>query len=130
MNREGIENLGFLQPDDLPDLMGRSGAFVLPSRHEPWGVALHEAAAAGLPIVASDACGSADHLVDAGRNGFVFPSESPSDLADALIRLHRLSPEERTRMGHHSFDLSKQFTPAAWVDTLLDAVERHGPRTS
>jgi glycosyltransferase involved in cell wall biosynthesis len=124
-DREGIEDLGFLQPDGLPGLMARAGAFILPSRHEPWGVVLHEAAATGLPIVASSACGSGDHLVETGRNGFVFDSESASGLAEALIRLHRLSPEERAQMGQHSFELSQQFTPAAWVDVLLEAVEQH-----
>ena len=44
-------NIGFVQPEQLPDLMAGATAFVLPSRIEPWGVVLHEAASSGLPLV-------------------------------------------------------------------------------
>ena len=47
----GAEDLGFLRGRDLAAVMGSSGAFVLPSAFEPWGVALIEAAAAGLPLI-------------------------------------------------------------------------------
>ena len=49
-----IENKGFIQPKYLNDLLLNSSALILPSRYEPWGVIVHEAAAAGLPIIISD----------------------------------------------------------------------------
>ena len=65
----GVEMLGFVQPDDLPAVLERAGCLVLPSRFEPWGVVVHEAAAAGLPIVCTPVCGAATRLVLDGYNG-------------------------------------------------------------
>ncbi|HEX6568379.1 MAG TPA: glycosyltransferase, partial [Acidimicrobiales bacterium] len=73
---DGVEMLGFVQPDDLPGLLGRSGCLVLPSRFEPWGVVVHEAVTAGLPVVCTWVCGAASRLVLDGYNGAVV---SPDD---------------------------------------------------
>ena len=65
-----IEVRGFVQPEELPELARTAGAFVLPSHIEPWGVALHEFAAAGLPVIASEACGAATAFLKNGYNGY------------------------------------------------------------
>lgn len=59
----GAVERGFVQPKDLPAVMAGAAAFILPSLFEPWGVVLQEAAAAGLPLIASHACGAAVHLL-------------------------------------------------------------------
>jgi hypothetical protein len=74
---DGVDMLGFVQPDDLPGLLARAGCLVLPSRFEPWGVVVHEAAAAGLPVVASSASGAASRLVVDGYNGVIVPPGAP-----------------------------------------------------
>lgn len=55
---EGVKNLGFKQPNELPDILAKAGIFVLPSLIDHWGVALAEACGAGLPVIATSACGS------------------------------------------------------------------------
>ena len=115
---KGIEDRGFVQPDQLPALMSEASAFVLPSRYEPWGVVIHEAATAGLPVLSSDASGAAVHLVQDGFNGFVFESGNAVHLAEKMKRLTRLSEDSLTEMGDHSHLLSKQFTPERWANTL------------
>lgn len=114
----GAEDRGFVQPQDLPALMQNASAFVLPSRFEPWGVVVQEAAASSLPLILSDACGSAAHLLRPYLNGFIFPAGSTSDLANALQELHHLEPERRLAYGRASYDLSKQYTPERWAETL------------
>ena len=47
--------------------------FALLSRHEPWGVAVNEAAASGLPLLLSDRVGAAADLLRDGENGFLVP---------------------------------------------------------
>ena len=47
-----------MQPEDLLAFMSTGKAFVLPSTFEPWGVAVHEFAAAGYPLILSDAVGA------------------------------------------------------------------------
>jgi glycosyltransferase involved in cell wall biosynthesis len=118
----GIENRGFVQPDTLPSLMGEAGAFVLPSREEPWGVVVEEAAAAGLPLICSDACGSAVHLLKDRYNGFLVQSDRADHLARRLVTISMLSDEDRREMGARSHELSKQYTPARWADTLISGI--------
>lgn len=125
----GVENLGFVQPEDLPRLMQKSTAFVLPSLSEPWGVAIQEATAAGLPVICSDVCGAAAHLVQDAYNGYVFESGNINHLTECLLKMHNLTGEERERMSAAGFELSKQFKPERWADTLmkmLHANELHG----
>lgn len=120
--QKGIENKGFVQPDALPSLMARAGVFVLPSRQEPWGVVVHEAAAAGLPLLCSEACGAAVHLLQDRYNGYLVQSKSADHLARCMSTLSTLSDESRARMGARSHELSKQYTPARWADTLISGV--------
>lgn len=122
-----IERLGFVQPDRLPELAESAGAFVLPSRDEPWGVVLHELAAAGLPLVASRACGAATAFLHDGYNGFLHEPGDEASLRAALARLFSL-PDERLRtMGERSAALSHQITAESWAATLVRAVEDAKP---
>ena len=52
--KQNIYHTSFLQPEDLVKKLKESHALILPSIFEPWGVILQEAAACGLPIIASN----------------------------------------------------------------------------
>ena len=119
----GAVDYGFVQPDELPGLMQRAAVFVLPSLYEPWGVALHEAATAGLPLLASEACGAGVHLLRDGFNGFTFNSGDSKDLCRKMIRLSELGQNALEEYGRNSFALSKQYTPQLWADTLIDNLQ-------
>lgn len=118
--RDGVEVLGFVQPAQMPDLLGHAGCLVVPSRFEPWAVVIHEAAAAGLPIVCTSVCGAASRLVLDGHNGHVVPPEDPAALAHGFGLVHRASDERRRAMGRASEELARQFTPERWAATLLE----------
>ncbi len=119
---EGVEDRGFVQPAELPALMHSAGAFVLPSRWEPWGVVVHEAAAARLPLVCSDASGAAVHLLRTGFNGFLFGNGDAAHLAEGLRHVATLPRERFDAYQQHSFELSKQYTPSRWAATLAEGV--------
>jgi glycosyltransferase involved in cell wall biosynthesis len=123
----GADDRGFVQPENLPRLMHEASTFVLPSQVEPWGVVVQEAAAAGLPLIVSEACGAGVHLVRDGYNGFVTDTGDYKHLASALIRMHRLSEVERQKFGRRSFELSKQYTPERWARTLREGLARLRP---
>ena len=125
-NQEGIHHHGFIQPEQLPDLMRNVSAFVLPSRKEPWGVVVQEAAASGLPLICSDASGAAVHLLRDGFNGFLFESGNSKDLARCMLRMSQAEEKELLQMGKYSFSLSKQFTPQLWADTLYRGLQTLG----
>lgn len=68
------------------DLLAALDAFVLPSRHEPFGIVILEAWAAGLPVITT-AVGGLKRLVEDGTDGLqVQPGDQPA-LADALLQL-------------------------------------------
>jgi glycosyltransferase involved in cell wall biosynthesis len=114
----GVKLLGFIQPDELPDIFSRAGCFVLPSHWEPWGVAIHEAAASGLPIICTSSCGAAVHLVQDGDNGYLTESGNVQGLARAMRRFTNLDEPERKAMGEASHLLSLQFSPERWARYL------------
>ncbi len=119
----GIEDRGFVQPANLPALMNEAEALVLPSRKEPWGVVIQEAAANKLPLICSSVCGAAVHLLQDRYNGFLFELGDTEYLARCFVMLHRMHPQRRMLMGQRSFELSKQFTPERWAETLVEGLE-------
>ncbi len=86
------------RPDELPDVWAASDLFVLPSWHEPWGVVVNEAMAAGLPVVLSDRVGAAADLLVPGRTGHAFAAGDARALADALSAVAD-DADARRRMG-------------------------------
>lgn len=118
----GVSHLPFVQPEELPSVLSLAGAFVMPSVIEPWGVAIHEAAAAGLPLVCSDRCAAAAHLVHNNFNGLVFPMGDAAALADCFSRISGLPDRSRDEWGERSSVLAEQFTPHRWAKTLISAI--------
>lgn len=121
--RPGVEMSGFVQPDDMPALFARSGCLVLPSRFEPWALVIHEAAAAGLPVVCTSVCGAASRLVLDGYNGVVIPRDDPAALARSLLRISSSGDDDRRAMTDASRSLARQFTPERWARHLFDRVQ-------
>ncbi len=118
----GVDMLGFVQPHALPDLLARSGCLVLPSRFEPWGVVVHEATSAGLPVVCTSVCGAASRLVLDGYNGVVVSPGDVGGLARALVRISGAADAERTSMSRASRSLALQFTPERWANHVARRV--------
>ena len=82
-----VQLLGQLAREELPQLYASADCFVLPSRSEPWGMVLNEAAASGLPLVASEAAGGGYDLIEDGVNGYRVPVDDASALAQALTKV-------------------------------------------
>ena len=120
---EGIVDHGFLQPCDLPEALEAQGVFVFPSIHEPWGVALAEAAGAGMPLICSDAVASGIDLVRNLYNGIVFPAGNAERLADALIWMHEHA-DILSEMGQRSQVYAGAYSPDIWAARWLDACSR------
>lgn len=118
----GVRALDFVPPPELAQLMAQAGAFVLPSRIDHWGVVIHEAACAGLPIVASQTTYAALDLVREGWNGHTFPAGDAARLAQLLAAC---AGEDTARtMGARSLEMSSRFDPAVFADVLTWRIPR------
>ncbi len=82
---------------DVPRLLTGMDVFALSSASEGYSIALLEACAAGLPIVATDVGGNREIVRD-GVNGRLVPAADVAALATALIALLR-GGDEAGRMG-------------------------------
>jgi glycosyltransferase involved in cell wall biosynthesis len=109
--------LGHLDRDELPAWYAAADVLVLPSLSEPWGMPLNEAAAAGMPLVATDAVGAAREFVEDGRSGFVVPAGDVAALHDVLVRLAD-DDELRRTAGSRLRELAALFTPDAWAASV------------
>ncbi|MEM9882372.1 MAG: glycosyltransferase family 4 protein [Planctomycetota bacterium] len=65
--------------------------FVLPSRHEPFGIVNLEAMAAGKAVIATNVGGVPEVVAD-GETGVLVDAEAPAPLAATMDRLHRSPP--------------------------------------
>lgn len=79
-----IRFLGFRNQTELPRFFDLCDVFVLPSRHEPWGLVVNEAMNAARAVVVSDDVGCQEDLVREGETGAVFPAGDVGALAAAL----------------------------------------------
>jgi glycosyltransferase involved in cell wall biosynthesis len=113
-----IVHHGFMQPNNLLAFMSTGNAFVLPSTFEPWGVAVHEFAAAGFPLILSDAVGAAEAFLEPNKNGFLFQSGNVNALEVALREMMSLSTDQLQAMGQHSRRLAGTITPETWANSV------------
>ncbi len=117
---DGVLFAGFRNQGELPRLFDLSTVFVLPSRHEAWGLITNEAMAAGLPVIVSDDVGCAADLVRNGVNGFVYPVGNVRALRDALATA--LEPGRAAIMGERSRAIISQWSYAEDVEGLRAAL--------
>jgi glycosyltransferase involved in cell wall biosynthesis len=84
-----LEVHGFVEAERVEEALSRAMCMVLPSRREGYGMVVVEAAALGTPsVVVADPDNAATDLVSPGENGYVAPSASAADLAEAIERVH------------------------------------------
>lgn len=84
--------------DDVPALLQGLELFVLSSRSEGYSIALLEACASALPIVATEVGGNGEIVRD-GLNGRLVPAGDPQALADAVAALLD-QPQQSAALGH------------------------------
>jgi glycosyltransferase involved in cell wall biosynthesis len=83
---------------DVPQIMSAADGYVMSSAWEGMPIALLEAAAAALPIVATLVGGNGEVVSD-GRTGYLVPPRQSETLGDAMLRLMDLPEHERRSMG-------------------------------
>jgi glycosyltransferase involved in cell wall biosynthesis len=122
VGQPGVRVLDFVPPAECARLMGQAGAFVLPSRIDHWGIVIHEATCAGLPVIASRTSYASADLVQDGSNGYTFSAADVEGLARLLAMC---ADEPRARlMGQRSLALSDRFDPGIFARLLTEDIPR------
>lgn len=110
-----VSFLGALSDEERDAWLGRSHVFVMPSRlpvgegGEGFGIVYLEAGVHGLPVIAGNAAGAVDAVVD-GETGFLVNPTDEAAIASAVIRL-LTNRDEAERMGLAGADRATNF---AW----------------
>jgi len=106
---DSVRFCGFRNQSELPRFFDLATVFVLPSRHEPWGLIVNEAMNAACPVILSNDVGCQPDLVTDGVEGFVFPVGNVRALAHALGRMLE-DPATASRMGLRAREKVRQFS--------------------
>jgi glycosyltransferase involved in cell wall biosynthesis len=123
---------GHVAPGELPGLYAAADVYALISTYEPFGVAVREAAAAGLPIVCSRRAGAAGDVAVDGRNAILVDPEDVDAVAGALARL-AADPARRARMGAESRAIDRETDGVevdAFVAAMTTAARRYSPSSA
>jgi glycosyltransferase involved in cell wall biosynthesis len=113
-----IRHLGFVQKDGWESVIRATGVFVLASHFEPWGVVVHEFAAAGYPLLISNKVGAATEFLSA-ENGSYFDPHSENELIHQFEQFSIKNDEELCKMGLSSNRQAQKISPQKWVDSLF-----------
>lgn len=114
------------QPDDVPDLYrwaaGLGGVFINPALTEPFGLTLIEAAACGLPILATEDGGPRDIIANC-HNGLLIDPLNTGEIGQKLLNI--LNDDERWRQYAHNgiAGVRQHYTWQAHVEKYLAALD-------
>jgi UDP-glucose:(heptosyl)LPS alpha-1,3-glucosyltransferase len=106
---------------DVHLLYALADAFVLPSEYETFSLVTFEAAASGLPILATPVSGVRELIRD-GQNGYLI-SRDPETIAERLRWLAD-DADLRARLGAAAREASSQFTWEKMINGYHDLYER------
>jgi glycosyltransferase involved in cell wall biosynthesis len=87
--------------DDVPLLLAELTLLVHPARQEPLGRVLLEAAASGVPIVATEVGGTPEIFPPEADAARLVPPDDPAALASGMAELLE-DPAARTRLAHQA----------------------------
>ena len=118
----GIDNKKIIMPgfiDNIYEYYKAMDVFLLPSRSEGFSLALLEAAAAGLPIIASDIPGN-DEFIKHGKNGLLFNISKPEELKKAIVNLVEESQVANKYGNSAKETFEKEFTLERYSEKLIN----------
>jgi glycosyltransferase involved in cell wall biosynthesis len=126
IRRLGLESrvtlAGAVPHFDTPRVYAQGHVYLQPSLSEPWGLAVNEAMASGLPLLVSNRCGCREDLLKDGENGFLFDPSEPGALERALGRMW-LARERWPEMGQASRNMVAPWGPERYARNLWRACQ-------
>lgn len=112
-----VDMLGFCNQSEMPAIYAGSDILVLSSSNETWGLVANEALACGVPLVLSDAVGSAPDLVGDDTAGRSYPVGDIDALAHAVTAVIDRPPSKRAIAGKAGL-----YSVATAADGIVEAM--------
>ena len=114
-----IEWFPFMPQTETCKIMENAGCALIPSLFEPWGLVIHEAVAAGLPVIVTKECGAVNQFVINKYNGYLIDGGNVDSLRNAMAKIINSSDSELMKMAQNSRRLSFRISPEDVASTLL-----------
>lgn len=114
--RKQVHFLGFRK--DVEKLCGAADLFLFASRQEGLPVAVMEAMACGLPIIASKIRGNTD-LIDSGKGGYLVQPTDADGFAKAIVSIINNS-EKAQRMEDYNFKKIKDYSKEKVMEQMAE----------
>ena len=118
----GAVMLGRLSQDKLAIEMQTADCFVLPSRHDSFGMVVVEAMAAGLPAIVSNRVGAKEALSE-GESGWILPALDADTLFDRLLWCTKNMDTVRAMRGYAKRDASR-YSWAIYDERVIELFSR------
>ena len=118
----GCEHLPFLGADDVARELAAAKLFILPSRNDNWGVALHEAALAGCVLAASTTVGATAEFMPED-SPLKFEAGSAVAIRDALTHASRFSGREVDTVAGATRRRAEAFGPDRFAREVAGLVQ-------
>ena len=109
-----LRSIGAVEFQQMPARYRQMDILLMPTVREGFSLAVLEAMASGLPVVASH-CSSLPEQIDEGKGGFLCPVGDAQSFADKINSLAD-SPKLRTEMGgYNRSKVEKRFTTSKMI---------------
>lgn len=112
---------GALSQADTARAYANADVLALVSLYEPFGVALREGVAAGLPLIASQRAGAVGDIAVDGRNAIVVDPDDRGAISAAVRALAR-DPARRAAMAAASLQIDREWPLQRSVDAFAEAI--------
>ncbi|BDS06745.1 glycosyl transferase [Oceaniferula spumae] len=122
-NSPKIKCMGFVKGQAKADLIASSRAMIAPSVWwEPLGLVTYEAYDHGKPMLAASSGGLSETVTD-GHTGYTHTPGYAMELAESVIRMEALKPEQRRAMGREGREWLKiNADPDQWRDQIAGLI--------
>ncbi|MCQ1987901.1 MULTISPECIES: glycosyltransferase [unclassified Arthrobacter] len=110
---------GLVSDEELREAYLKADLFCMPGTAELQSLVTLEAMSASKPVLLADAM-ALPHLVDKGRNGYLFTPGDSSELAGRITEILELPADERAKMGRTSREMVDRHSLEATLSTFED----------
>jgi glycosyltransferase involved in cell wall biosynthesis len=113
ITRTGLKDKALLHgpctDQELYKLLSSSRVFIFPSLFEGWGIAVAEALACGLPVVAYD-IPALREIFGSCKSVFLVPARNSESMASTVLDILGISEKDRCELGRFSKEYARQFS--------------------